>query len=460
MSERLTTFVHTKGAVFLLTLVPAAILLLLRPIGMDLRQSAVLAALVVTILWWITGVVERTIASAFLLLVFLLISGAPVKTVFTFPLSENFLLIVFSFLFSQGISNSGLVDRLLQPMLNRFGRTPLRLVGMMVLSAFVMAFIIPQPFSRIILLSLIYDNYLTRMGLEHERKAALMLGLYLVSILVNMTMIRGDIILNNALLTMSGVAMSEGTWMTYMTVPTLLYLVLALGLYFVLFRVPLQESRPLLDVPQTQDHKGRISNEEKRNLILILLTVAIWTTEELHGLSGTIIVIAATLLMIPFGMLKRPDLKAVNLKLLVFLTAAFSIGGTLNTCGVADKLFSLFAKAFPDTFSLPYILLVLAASILLHMLLGSNITTMSVVVPGLMTIGAGTAPAHVLLFLIYIAVCGHFVLPFHHVVILLGEGKGYYSTKELLRFGLPHTILTVATVLVVYLTWWRVMGLF
>lgn len=115
-----------RTLIILLTLIPALLILVFRPLGFSLQQSGILSALVLTILWWVTGAVERTIASVFLLAVFLLASGAPAATVFSFPLSENFIMIAVSFLFSQGISNSGLPGKLLQPLLNRFARSPLR----------------------------------------------------------------------------------------------------------------------------------------------------------------------------------------------------------------------------------------------------------------------------------------------------------------------------------------------
>lgn len=95
----------------------------------------------------------------------------------------------------------------------------------------------------------------------------------------------------------------------------------------------------------------------------------------------------------------------------------------------------------------------------LHMLLGSNVTTMSVVVPGLMSVGAGVVREEVLLFLIYLGVCGHFVLPFHHVLLLLGEGDGCYTSRHMARFGLPLTALTLLGGLTLYLGWWRLAGL-
>ena len=125
---------------------------------------------------------------------------------------------------------------------------------------------------------------------------------------------------------------------------------------------------------------------------------------------------------------------------------------------MADRLFSMFVPIFPARFSALYVLIVLAAAVLLHTVLGSNITTMSVVVPGLMSIGAGVAPAQPLMFLICVAVCGQFLLPFHHVILLLGEGNRYYSSRELLRVGLPNTVLMFAAVYLFYLPWWRLIG--
>jgi hypothetical protein len=114
----------------------------------------------------------------------------------------------------------------------------------MLLSAAVMIWVIPQPFSRIILLSLIFSGYYDRLDLSKTTRSALMLGLYYVSILLNMTMLRGDIILNGALVSMAGLSLSEGRWMLYMTLPTLGYLLLGVVLFRILFRDALKGFAP------------------------------------------------------------------------------------------------------------------------------------------------------------------------------------------------------------------------
>lgn len=62
----------------------------------------------------------------------------------------------------------------------------------LLLSAAAMMFLIPQPFSRIIILSLIYREYFARINLSEPLRTALLFGLYYFSILINMSRIRGD----------------------------------------------------------------------------------------------------------------------------------------------------------------------------------------------------------------------------------------------------------------------------
>ena len=241
-----------------------------------------------------------------------------------------------------------------------------------------------------------------------------------------------------------------------MAVPTLGYLLVMVVVFWALFHRQLDTFPKALS--QEDREKIALSPTELRNLVFLVVVVIIWATEDFHPITGTAVVVVATVLMFPLGMLRLPDVRSINVKLLVFLTAAFAIGGTLKACGVADRLFALFLPIFPDTFSLTYVLVVLVTCVLLHIVLGSNITTMSVVVPGLMSIGAGVAPALPLMFTMCIAVCSQFILPFHHVILLLGEGNRYYSTKELVKMGLPQTVVMFLVVFLFYLPWWRLIG--
>lgn len=136
-----------------LSLVLPLLLLVFRPIGLTARQSAVAAGVLLAIIWWSSGLVRKIPASLFMILVFALISNTGFRTVFAFPLSETFPMIVITYLFSQAISNSGLIDQLFEPILLRLVHTPFQCLIAMTVLLFVTIYVIPQPMARVIIIA-------------------------------------------------------------------------------------------------------------------------------------------------------------------------------------------------------------------------------------------------------------------------------------------------------------------
>jgi di/tricarboxylate transporter len=429
----------------------------IRPFGLTLSQSVLLGALVMTIIWWTTNWVDKTYASLFLIGVFLLFGSVSYRTVFTFPLSSNFVLIVFSFIFSQGIANSRLTDKLIQPVLARHVTTLWRLMVMIFALQFAMIFIIPQPFSRIILIALLFKEFFEKSEMAERAKETLLFWVYGSTVFVNMTMVRGDIILNNALMGIANYSIDAGTWSTYMAVPSLLLYLLSATGFVVVFR------KTLLRIDITSggmdvDERHVLDKQDKIRLAIILGTVGMWSFEWLHGLSGTKVVMGGTALMFAVKLLRFKDLKSVNVSLMIFLTAAFSIGGVLKESGTSDALLAQFLPLFPGTFNYQFIGIVLFTSTVLHMVLGSIITTFSVVLPVMMVVGHGLVPSEILLFMIYVMISGHFVLPFHNVILVIGNGNRHFLADLMLKYAPFLTGAVLFSILFVYLNWWRMIG--
>jgi di/tricarboxylate transporter len=62
--------------------------------------------------------------------------------------------------------------------------------------------------------------------------------------------------------------------------------------------------------------------------------------------------------------------------------------------------------------------------------------------------------------LVYTAVSIHYVFPFQHVAILLGQGEtGGYSTRQVLKYGLPLTLVALVVMVLVEVTWWLAIGM-
>jgi len=412
----------------------------------------VLAALVLTIIWWTKGFVNKLYASIFLLVMFAIFGQTPLIEVLNFPLSETFVMIVFSYVFSQGISNSKLAQKLIEPYLHKYGRNYIRLFVIIFILQFVMIFVIPQPFSRIILLSLIIKEFFGGIKLSKNSQNVWMFWIHASSVFINMTLIRGDLILNNALLNIANIQISETTWIKYMAVPSLMFYMIACAGFLFVFKKDIIEYNKAERTPKME--KQNITKRDKINLSIIAVVVVLWATESLHGISGTIIVILGSLAMFSTNMLSKKDLKCVDLKLMVFLTAAFSIGRVMTYSGTSDLLFSNLISFFPKEFNTMYILVVVLVSMVLHMVLGSNITTLSVALPGLLLISSGKADPVMVMFLSYIAVCAHFVLPFHQVIVLIGNGNKLYPNATTIKYAPMLTTLVIVSILFIYRTWW------
>ncbi|MEG0378970.1 MAG: hypothetical protein RR614_10885, partial [Eubacterium sp.] len=184
--------VGQKPVRIILSLVLPILVLLWKPLGINLLQSGILALLILTITWWCTGIVKNNIASAILLLGFCLFPGVPLKTVFAFPLGSTFWLIALTYLFSRGISNSKIAEKFLEPMLFRFADTPLKV--MMFAAAMLMAtmYIIPQPLARLIIIADIIYCYLHKTDAPKKTKEVLMFSVFVAYVFVNSMSMKAD----------------------------------------------------------------------------------------------------------------------------------------------------------------------------------------------------------------------------------------------------------------------------
>lgn len=443
----------------LLSMLLPVLILFIRPFGLDARQTMLLATLVLVVFWWVANTMPKWISSLFLLLIFSLFGRTPLTSVFQFPLSDNFIVILFSFLFSQGIANSGLTRRLLQPLFYRWIHTPVQLLLFVILCNIALIFVIPQPFARVIIFAFIVSEYLENVCPDKKCCGILMFGVFLFSMTSNMLFLRGDIIMNYAVQSFGEITLSEGRWSAAMTVPTLLLMAAEFGLLLVLFRRELLGVR-FDQLEQQGETKERLKRRDWFILGLIVLTMLLMATGSLHGIADKWVILVSSLIMFAIGLLKLRDIKSINFNLLVWLTAAFSLGNVMRSSGIADIIFSRLSELFPDEFNFVYLLVIVAITMGLHMLLGGSVTSTSVIIPGIISIATGKADSTMLVLIIYVLVYNHFLLPIHNAVLVIGNGEGYFENSTVVKTGLILTLLVPLFVLFVYSRWWDIIALF
>lgn len=439
-----------------LSLVLPAAIPLFRPIGLTLRQSTVVASVLLAIIWWSTGIVKKIPASIFLSLAFCLFSGAGFKTIFSFPLSDTFPMIVITYLFSQGIANSGLIDKLIQPLLLRLVRTPCQCLFAITAVLYLTMYVIPQPLARLIIVAAVFHQFLQGTDLPKKTKSVLMYSVFLLSAVVNMSAKDADMVMNHVAASFSETPISNAMWMHAMLLPTLITCLLVGLLFVALFR------KDLVGLHMTASKSAAevtFSKQQKAALAVIAVTVILWMTGSIHGINSTVITVVATLILFGIRILHKEDWKAIDVTTLIFLTAAFAIGGVMKACGAADKVFGLMKGIFPAEFSVWYLFVMILVSMLLHMILGSNTTTLSVVVPGMMLLCGQLVESPVIVFTAIISVSFHAILPFHSVSMMIGASNDYFPSRYVTKMGIPATILVYLTAACVFLPYWKLIGL-
>ncbi len=450
-----------------LSLVAPLLILIFRPLGMNFAQSATAAGVLLVIIWWTTNLVKKVPASLFLLLWFCLVSGAPAKTIFSFPTGETFLMLIATYLFSQAISNCGLVDRVLLPLLLRFVRTPLRCMLAAIISFCVTMYVIPQPLARLVLVAVVFDSFLRRTTVPDSARSVLMFAVFVFYTVVNVACKDADLILNYAAVNAAGIPISNGAWTVAMAVPTVACTAVVLLLMCLIFRKELRGVAISLAPGAAQPPAG-FRREELPPVFVILATVLLWMTSGLWGRGivlfgylsvNTLITLLSVAVLFAMRTLGKRDFSAIDAVTLIFLSAAFAIGGVMKACGAADVIFSRFRSIFPEQFSVGYLLILMLVGILLHMVLGSNTTTLSVIVPGLVLLCGGVMPPETVVYASVVSVAFHAILPFHAVPHMIGTSNGYYPAAHVTRFGAALTPLLFLICAFIYLPWWRLIGL-
>lgn len=435
---------------FLSFLLPLA-LLVLRPLGLDGQQSAILASLVLVVSWWSLRLTARIFSSVFLIALFALLKAAPVERLLSFPQSSHFYLIALTYLFSHAIAKTGVLDPLVLPVLRRYAKTPVRVLVAIIAVFVATAYVIPQPLARLIIVVMLFKRFLDQSELPKATKDVLLFGAYVFYGMMNLAAKNADLIMNNAAVRFSGLAISDGEWIRYMALPSLAYAGLLLGLFIVVFRKELLGQK--LEIKAQA--KSSLDRKQVLSLLLIVGTVLLWATEAWHQIPAVWICLGAILLLFAMRVLHLSDIRVIDLGTLIFLTAAFSIGTAMRESGVAEALFAQISFLFQGGFSLGTVLSILLVTMLMHMLLGSNTTTMSIVIPGLLLLTSGQMPGELTVFASVLAVSVHGLLAFHSVPYMMGVAEGHIEGKHLLRLGLPHTLLIFLVGAFLYWPWWQ-----
>lgn len=374
-------------------------------------------------------------------------------------------IVVGAYLIAGAVKDSGLGQRIAYAFMLKFVKSAKSLILSIFALTFVLALLIPHPFPRAFLILAVVSVIAESAGYGEEDRGKLGFLIFAAAVPCSMFFMTGDSTLNPLVASYGangGAAIGFVDWFIYMSVPmvvaTLCTIVLALALF--------KPSKELVydreDVLAKQAALGKLSEKEIRTIVWIVIAIALWLTVSGDYLAWVTLVIGVLMAMPVIGEVLTPaSWGSVDIKTLMFLTAAMAIGSVGGATGMNAWIADVVLPSTVPTNPYLFALLVCALTMVIHMFMGSVMAGLGICVPAFLTFVQGTSVSPIAVALIvFTAINLHYILPFHNLAILVGEGKdaGGYTSKEAMKMGIPLTVVTFLVVLVEAF-WFSTLGL-
>jgi len=346
------------------------------------------------------------------------------------------------FIITEAISKSGLANRIAFLVLALTkGRVKLTLFSVLLLNFF-FCFLIPNAYSRTVLLVTIMVGWLEAFNIRGNIAKMFMISIPIVSGLTASAILVGasvDIFAVDLFNTMVGY---QFTYMDWLIMNAPICFVMTLVVYFLTLVVFKPEVTIISGTEGLTASKlkeiGRLKQSEKVMLVLFICLLYLWFSDSSERIPAEMLI--AILIMFPsrFRLLSVKDgLKCVNWTVVFLFGASLAMASGLQSSGavgwLAENAFSHMAGFSPFLIALIVVALTTLVRLGMTNMTGAGATLL----PILITVAQGINMNPVWLGMICVmSTCICFFWPAQAASLLFPYSFGYYKGSDLLRFGL------------------------
>jgi solute carrier family 13 (sodium-dependent dicarboxylate transporter), member 2/3/5 len=461
--------------------------------GLPVAGQRMIGVLVFAVLVWMTEAISYEVSAVVILSLIALLLGfspdpaAPAAVIGTakglvaaldgFANPATVLVAAATFL-SAGMMMTGLDRRIALLVLSRVGSKTRNLLIGIILVCMVLSFFIPSTTARVACLVPIVLGIVQVFGLSRKSAFAgmLMIATAQADTIWNVGLKTGAA---QNFVTVSFIEKMLGgvliTWPQWFLAGVPFSVIMSVLLYFVLVRTMPPE---VADIPGGQEaikrqlaELGPLTRKESRLLVIALLLLAFWSTENiLHRLdSATVTVLGVALMLLPgLGVMSW---KEAQPKIPWGTIALFGVGISLGSALLSTRAAAWLADIVAGTFGLAtmpplgIIAVMMAFLILVHLGFASATALASAMIPIVIAIlikaQAGNPALNTvgLTLIIHFTVCFGFILPVNAPQNMVAYSTGTFEARDFRRTGFPLTLLAYVTVLVLSATYWKWLGL-
>lgn len=441
------------------------IIICLSPIeGLSREGRLCLGFTLMTVIWWAAQVVQSGYVSGIYLMLLCLFEVAKPDVIFAGWTGSSIWLVVGAYLIASAVQKSGLGKRLSYIFVLRFVRTWKSIIISIFALTFVLSLLIPHPWPRAFLVMSVMRVLIQAAHIPKRESTIIGFSVFAASVPISLIFMTGDATINPLAASYASSPVSFVDWFIIMGVPAIVLSLLTLILLLIFFKPSVSVNINLEEIREEKAKLGKMQSREIRTIVWMGIAILLWLTNGITGLDiGWITLMVAMLMSLPVvgEVVRAEDWKEVPVHVMVFLTAAIAIGKVGGVTGMNQWIASTFMPSSIPENIIVFVLLIAGLTMIIHMFMGSVIAVMGVVIPALI---AFTEPAGIpslaVIGIVYLSVAGHYILPFHHLNMLVGQGEenGMYTQKETVRLGLP-LCLAIFIMVIFAVGWWKLIGL-
>ena len=396
-------------------------------------------------------------------------AGIPVAKAFSGFHSDTPWFILGVLLLGIMAESTGLAKRIAYNMVCRLGSSYTSiLAGMMVLNL-LLTFIIPSGLAKTLVLCTISIGLIQSYGLSKESNIGrgLILAMTYQSGLFDKVILAGAAtILSRGLIESVGhVKVSYGLWLLAYLPITLLTILASWWIILKLFppeKKTLEGGQEYCRAELTK--MGPMSAREIKATIIMSLATVLWATDYWHHINASIIgVVAGLFACLPVvGAMKKDDFAKANFPIVVFIGAAMCLGNVMADTEILKTLTAALFKWMTPVLhsaSMAAGMLLYWYANLFHLFLANEPSMISATMPALMQFAIKDGFNPLTLGMLWGYAAGGKVFVYQSAVLAVGYAFGYFTTKDLFKFGLAIFFVESFLLLVIVPWYWPLLGL-
>ena len=434
--------------------------------GVERTGQVAMAFSLMTVIFWAFGIAQPGYVSGLYLLLLAVFKVAPTTLIFSTWTTSMMYLIIGAYLIAVAVKESGLGERIAYKFIVKYVSSFKSIIVSIFALTFILALLIPHPWPRAFLIMSVMAVVVKSADIPREDAVKIGFTVFTASIPVSMIFLTGDASINPLAAASCGPEpVGWLKWFEVMGLPMIVTSIITMVMILFMFKPTKEVNVNKTEILEKLEAMGPMSGKELRTAVWVTLAIILWMTDTLHGIDiGWVTLFIAMGMAMPKigGILTPQSWSGVPVQTLIFLTAAVAIGRVGGATGMNTWIAQ---TVLPS--SVPENMFILAAfitavSIAIHMLFGSVIAVMGIVIPAMLAFTGSMGISTIIPVMIaYIAINAHFKLPFHNLAILVGVGEdnGMYTEKETIKFGVPFTIVLFIITVGVAVPWWKVIGL-